>query len=73
MGSAVISHGYMNRRRIIIMDFLNFLKKDSFKYSSLLNLVGTPSNFPTNAELIENVWVCFSGNERKGKQRKLGS
>ena len=36
--------------------------------SSLLNLVGTPSNFPTNVELIENVWVCFSGNERKAEK-----
>ena len=70
IGAAVISNGYMNRRRIIIADFLDFLKKDCSKYARLLELVDTPPNFPTNHTLIHNVWVCFSGEDNKREKIK---
>jgi hypothetical protein len=65
IGTAVISQGYMKRRRVIILDFITYLKSESTKYAYLLNMVPVPAAFPTTKKLIENLWVCFSGEENK--------
>ena len=74
VGTSNVSEGYMNRRRLIINDFLDFLKAECKKDSNLLTLVSVPPSFPTNHVLIENVWVCFSGGENKReKVRELNT
>jgi hypothetical protein len=74
VGTSTVTEGYMNRRRLIINDFLDFLKAECKKYANLLTLVSVPPSFPTNHVLIENVWVCFSGGENKReKVRELNT
>jgi hypothetical protein len=70
IGSAVISACYSTRRRQVISDFLDFLKSDCLKYKDLLCRVPTPAHFPTNSQLIENVFVCFSGEKEKMEKIK---
>ena len=71
-GAAVISDSYLAKRRQIIIDFIDFLKTEPSKYAHLLQLVDTPTDFPITPVLIENVFVCFSGeSEKQKKQQQL--
>ena len=67
-GAAVISDSYLAKRRQIIIDFIDFLKTEPSKYAHLLQLVDTPTDFPITPVLIENVFVCFSGESDKQKK-----